>query len=139
MYSKIILNNSISTDDYLKLSDIYDRLVFLEAIKCSPKGNKSKPEKNMNYCCPNEFLISEINILNPKMILLFGNSVSNYFKIKKNLVNNINYSKNKKIELFKISVNNKIIDVVKIIHPTAFGGNNNTLYKELYNLLNVNL
>ena len=136
VYSNIILNNCICPNDYAKLSGIYNKLVFLEAIKCSPYGNKSKPEMNMYSCCLNEILIHEIDILEPKKILLLGNSVSEYLKINKWVVGEIKYSKNRKIELFKVTIDEKIIDVIKIIHPTAFGGNSNYIYNELYEIIN---
>jgi len=135
VYSNIILSNCICPNDKEKLSEIYNKLVFLEAIKCSPGGKKSKPENNM-YCCINEFLIQEISILEPKKILLLGNSVAEYFNMKKLIVGKIKYSNRKKIKLFKVSIDGKIIDVIKIIHPTAFGGNSNSIYNELYNILN---
>ena len=138
VYSNIILNNCICPNDNVKLSEIYSKLVFLEAIKCSPKGNKSKPENNM-YSCLDEILMQEIDIIEPKKILLLGSSVSDYFKLKKWVIGKIEFSKSKKVETFKVLINKRTIDVIKIIHPTAFGGNSNSIYNELYNLLNQKL
>ena len=135
VYSNIILNNCICPNDNFKLVDIYKKIVFLEAIKCSPKENISQPEPNMYNYCPNKILLNEINILKPKKILIFGR-VSDIFKNKYGINDTSIYSKNRNIELFKISIENKIIDIIKIIHPTARGGNKIQLYKELLNVIN---
>ena len=52
------------------LADIYSELIFLNAIKCSPKGKKSKPFNSMYQNCFDNILCEEIKIIKSKNILV---------------------------------------------------------------------
>jgi hypothetical protein len=136
VYSNIILNNSICPNDNKKLSEIYSKIVFLEAIKCSPALNKSRPEPEMNNYCPNDILLNEIDILKPKRILILGNLLLNILKNKYKVIGESIYSKHGNIEIFNIVMKDDIIKIYKIIHPTAYGGNRVEIYQELFNAIN---
>ena len=132
VYSNIILNGNISLNGS-KLSEIYNRLVFLEAIKCSPEGNKSRPEPEMFNLCPKNILFKEIDILNPKVILFLGKAVSEIFKTKFKCINN---ETTKYIDYYEIIHENNHIKVFKIIHPSATGGNSKKIFNMLLELRN---
>jgi len=144
VYSNIILNGNISLkgnvtslNDPLEkksiTSSIFEKIVFLEAIKCSPKGNKSNPEPEMINYCPEYILFKEIEILKPKIIIFLGKKVSNIFKAKFNCINK---DSTKNIEYYEILHNHNYIKIFEIIHPTARGGNTLKLYNELLEFRN---
>jgi hypothetical protein len=137
VYSNIILSNCICPNDKTKLSEVYKKIAFIEAIKCSPKGNESKPEPNMYKYCPNKILFQEINIIEPNKILILGKTLLNIF-INNYNVSNRTYSKNKNVTLFKILIENKNVNIINIIHPTAHGGGKIKIYQELYDVINGN-
>lgn len=137
VYSNIISNrNSISSiPDLLlskNLSNIYDKICFLEAIKCSPYNeSNSSPTAEMYQNCPQEFLLEELEIIKPKILLVLGKETivpENMFDVlsKKN-------SKYGNISVYEIR-NNQIEYVYQVIHPTARGGNSNEIIDEFIEL-----
>jgi hypothetical protein len=132
IYSNIILHGKISLKDDV-ISSIFEKIVFLEAIKCSPKGNKSKPEPEMINYCPENILFKEIEILKPKIILFLGKETSDIFKKK---LKCSNYDSTDNVEYYEVLYNQNKIKVFKIIHPTARGGNSIKLYNELLEFRN---
>ena len=99
--SGVVLQKLLNELD-LKLEDIY----FLEAIKCFPKDRKY-----LNRCSNNckQYLIKQLDIINPKLILTLGDSAT------KSILN-IKYKKfsevvGKKYKLDKYTV-------IPIYHPS---------------------
>ncbi|MDR1829917.1 MAG: hypothetical protein LBQ76_04015 [Candidatus Fibromonas sp.] len=115
--------------DYL--ADIYSELIFLNAIKCSPKGEKSKPFNSMYQNCFDNILCKEIKIIKPKNILVFDKYISELIKNKFGCTNNIS---RQKMEYYKIAIENTLVNVYRVIHPQGFGGNSKKLITELHNL-----
>ena len=50
---------------------------FLEAVKCSPIGSASRPEKSMWKNCPPRYLEAELEVLAPRVVLTLGVGVGN--------------------------------------------------------------
>jgi hypothetical protein len=111
------------------LAKIYSELIFLNAIKCSPKYKNSEPFEPMYVNCFNNILCEEIKIIKPKNILVFHKEISGYIKIKFGCNNNI---RKQKMEYYKTSIENTPVDVYRVIHPSR--GNSEKLITELHNL-----
>ncbi len=52
-----------------QLADGWDRIAFLEAIKCAPQRPRSEPYPEMFEACPPTYLADELEILRPKTVL----------------------------------------------------------------------
>ncbi len=131
VYSNILLNNSF-IEKPQELPSIYEKIVYLNAVKCSPKENNSSPEKNMYSECLNLFLLKEIEILSPKYILILGSELSNLIKCTFGFEKMKSFDKT--MEYYEIIINGNCIKVFKIIHPTAPRGNDRALYNKLLKL-----
>ena len=142
VYANIILgyykyedDKILSLDDrilyYSKdyLAKIYSELIFLNAIKCSPKYKNSEPFEPMYVNCFNNILCNEIKIIKPKNILVFHKDVSGYIKIKFGCTNNI---RKQNMEYYKTSIENTPVDVYRVVHPSR--GNSVKLITELHDL-----
>ena len=119
-----------NSKDYL--AKIYSELIFLNAIKCSPKGGRSEPFELMYVHCFNNILCNEIKIIKPKNILIFDKKISDFIKIKFGCTNNI---PKENMEYYKTSIENTPVDVYRIIHPQyRRGGSSVKLITELHDL-----
>jgi hypothetical protein len=87
------LDDRILYDSRDYLAKIYSELIFLNAIKCSPKYENSTPFEPMYVNCFNNILCEEIKIIKPKNILVFVQGISDFIKIKFGCNNNIRKQK----------------------------------------------
>jgi hypothetical protein len=78
------LKNSYNTyinNDVEMLVEIYKKICFLEAVKCSPYNTEqSKPFDSMYKTCYKIFLLNEMPILSPKNIIIFDKRISKAIK-----------------------------------------------------------
>jgi Uracil DNA glycosylase superfamily len=58
--------------DRRRLAKLWDECALLEAVKCSPRGDRSNPSLAMFQACPQFLLLQEIDILKPDVVLLLG-------------------------------------------------------------------
>lgn len=56
------------------VADAYDDCAFLEAVKCSPLGDRAAPTPAMHDNCPDLLLRRELEILRPSVLVLHGAS-----------------------------------------------------------------
>lgn len=54
------------------LARSWHRCAFLQAVKCAPVGNRSRPTRHMCSTCPPYLLADEIEILAPRVVILLG-------------------------------------------------------------------
>lgn len=114
------------------LSQTFEYFSITNSVKCSPKGEKSKPTSQMWDKCLSHILKEEIKILNPHQILILGSS-ENFYYFKNEILDK---PENVAIEEFnyfkkgKASINNNIVEFYSVIHPTARGGNAKYLIQE---------
>ncbi|MGI8749226.1 MAG: uracil-DNA glycosylase family protein [Thermoleophilaceae bacterium] len=52
--------------------EAWRRCCFTEAIKCSPLGDDSRPSQAMWQNCPVRFLLAELEILQPRTLIVVG-------------------------------------------------------------------
>jgi hypothetical protein len=53
-------------------ADAWRSCAFLEAVKCAPIGDRSKPSAEMWSNCPPRYLRAELEILEPNVLLVIG-------------------------------------------------------------------
>lgn len=50
----------------------FDAIARVQTVKCAPRGDRSNPTSAMNANCPPTFLLKELMILRPRVLLVFG-------------------------------------------------------------------
>lgn len=100
-----ILNNLLNIID-VELEDT----IFLEAIKCFPKDRKSLKICKRNC---NDFLVRQLNLLNPKIIITLGDTATKS-------VLDIHYKKFSDVagKIYFINADGRKIKVLPIYHPS---------------------
>ena len=57
-----------------ELAPLWDSCAYLQTVKCSPGTPRSNPTNGMRENCPEFLVCSELQILKPSVVLLFGRS-----------------------------------------------------------------
>jgi len=140
VYSKILLDGYYSNvaDDFKELAKIYERIIFMDAIKCSPATIDSSIPGEMEELCPEYIFFKELEIIQPDNILIMYH---NGAKLIRGKYNPIEGSKdfpgsNKDIDYCQIKIGEKIVNIYYIVHPTTpRRGNRTGLFKEFADFL----
>lgn len=106
--------------------------------KCTQLDARSLPDKVLKEYL--DLLFKEIEIINPKIIITFGNQVSSIVLNKKISVSQV------RKKLFKIKINNKEYKVYPVYYPVGNGRFNidkaiediNWIIKKEFNIIEVN-
>lgn len=106
-------------------------LYITNIIKCRPPENR-KPKRDEKEAC-NRILLKQIDIINPKIILLCGTTAMENF---------INEDKITKIhgKIFDINISNKTYKAMPILHPSPlcrFPDKENVMIKDLLLVKNL--
>lgn len=64
--------NSFVEPSSLEAAKAWRRISFLELVKCSPRRDRSAPNREMWANCLGEFLLDELRILRPKSLIVIG-------------------------------------------------------------------
>lgn len=120
-------------DKYLANAGISRKndLYITNMIKCRPPENR-KPKRDEKESC-NRILLSQIDIINPKIILLCGTTAMENF---------INEDKITKIhgKIFDINILNRIYKAMPILHPSPlcrFPDKENVMIQDLLLVKNL--
>lgn len=145
VYSSLILNSfsvnpgtTVDATDQIdifdnseKLSEIMHRIAYLEAVKCSPWWYKSVPTDQMKSNCPKRFLFREIEIIAPRIIIIFDEEIFSYMKA----ISTIGIEIEKpRMTYCRMRMNSIEYETYYIIHPAALGGSSREIGTELYDL-----
>lgn len=63
------------TTDPSELADALLRSSRVQVVKCSPIGERSTPLPNMVRNCPSQFMLRELDVLQPSVLLAYGQPV----------------------------------------------------------------
>jgi len=132
VYSKILLDNYCDdvADNSEELSKIYERIIFMDAIKCSPDRDRSKPTKEMEKMCSKYIFFKELEIIKPRNILIMSKPVAKMMREEYMNRNSGDFPCNgKDIDHRKIKIAGESVNVYYIAHPSRVSGTE--LYKEL--------
>lgn len=102
-----------------------DDLYIINTVKCRPPKNRKPTVKEKNAC--NHFLHSQIDIINPKLILLCGSTAMTGF-LKAGKITDIHG------QIFEINILGKTYKAIPILHPSplcAFPDKNNVMVNDL--------
>ena len=109
-----LLNKFLNQAELSRENDLY----IINTIKCRPPKNRVPTNVEKQAC--GEFLISQIEIIDPKLILLCGaTALKSFLKI------NTPISKIRG-EVFKIEIRGKTYDAMPIFHPSYLLRNHST-------------
>lgn len=128
-------NNKELFYDGEELANIFSEMSYLQAIKCSPRGDKSTPIHKMYSTCPNIFLFEELTTIDPVNILVFDK------KIRSMLVARFSGKKTDdqgNICIDKITLNNHNVNLFYITHPQSYGGSAKTISHKLCAIIEAN-
>lgn len=149
-YSKII-NGALSIgneeinkkSDFMKednflpkyVADEYDNIAYLNHIKCSPLGDRSKPTDKMWENCGRHILLEELKILRPEWLIVLG-SGDNTWALNKNVLKDYELALDGKFKCYKTRAFNTTTKVIAVPHPAAYAnGANKEYYQYLYDKL----
>jgi hypothetical protein len=149
VYASIILEKHLNTygktvisqngkniyDDFEVLVGTVKKIAFVEAVKCSPKGNRSCPTREMLTFCPQYFLLKEILVLKPEVILILGKEVFEALKEASNVIysfsiKDVSYSQ--RCGFYELGVEGQNFKRFWVIHPTAPRGVSTEIACELF-------
>ncbi|GMO33216.1 MAG: hypothetical protein Ta2B_13840 [Termitinemataceae bacterium] len=128
------VNNKNIYDDFDVLSSVWDELIYLNAVKCSPdpfdkNTERSKPTEIMKMLCPKNILQEEIKLISPDNILIL--SVDIYNSLRTIFTERTEAISEGRVCEQTITVNEKQIKLFCVPHPSAFGGNSRKIGTDL--------
>jgi hypothetical protein len=133
IYAAIILERYANyseklLDDGKTLADTYGKIIYMDAIKCSPAGKNSEPGPVMLENCAANIFFKELEIIKSETLLLLSHHAAEFMQTCSHFPI-INGSKdfpgiNKDMDYCQMDINGKKTNVFYIIHPTAPGRGN---------------
>jgi hypothetical protein len=110
----------------------YDLITFVEHIKCSPRGHKSKPTSRMWENCGAHVLRKELLLLNPTHILVLGTS-TNAWSLRQHVFDSDWCDKVQvgSVTHAKTLLDGNILMVWVVPHPTSYGGSAGAIIQDL--------
>ncbi len=110
-------------DNEHALANVLSRIAFLELVKCFTPEKNSKPYEPMWRYCPTYFLGDELLLLQPRKILILGNTTFDKFRSSlEPLGQFLQVTSRADVSIYKCAWRNLKFLAVKIIHPCAHGG-----------------
>lgn len=109
-----LLNEFLEKAGISREKDLY----IINTVKCRPPKNRVPSNKEKESC--REFLLSQIDIINPKIILLCGATALKSFLDSKAPISKI------RGEIFEIEVKGKKYSAMPIFHPSYLLRNHST-------------
>ena len=145
--SKILLDGYSSNvaDNFKELAKIFERMIYMDVIKCSPanvkseKTERSKPTGKMKKLCPKYIFFKELEIIKPDNILIMSKPVAKLMgKVYKPVGDSKDFPGNGEFDYCQMVIGGKKINVYNIIHPGARGssiGSRPELFQEFAKFL----
>ena len=124
-------------DDYPEPKDVaaaFEWIAFTEHVKCAPRGEKSKPTPAMWERCGVHILREELILLEPKHILVLGQSNNAWFLSER--VFDSKWKEEKKIgsvTVAKSELGGKSANIWIVPHPQSYGGAAKSILVDLRN------
>jgi len=121
VYSRILLagDDSNVATNFDKLAEIFERIIYMDAIKCSPATTNSEPKGKMPQLCPKYIFFKELEIIRPDNILIMSHQAAELIRIAyKPIGDSEDFPGIKrKIDYCQIKIGEKSVSVYYIIHP----------------------
>jgi hypothetical protein len=105
------------------VADGFDWIAYTNHVKCSPKGNRSKPSGSMWQNCGKHILRQELSLLRPRYIVVFGTGDNFHYLCQSVLWDetSADFSQIGKIKLAAGDYNGASLKVIGMPHPAAPG------------------
>jgi len=128
VYSKIILEKKFNpgmADNLEELAKTYERIIFMDAIKCSPGTNQSRPTGEMKKFCPEHIFFRELEIMRPDNLLIMQKSTAKLLwnKYKPKGAKNDFPGTGRDFDYRQVEIGGKSVSLLYVIHPTAHAKN----------------
>ena len=125
-----LLNEFLEKSGISRTNDLY----IINTVKCRPPQNRV-PSDAEKECC-SEFLLKQIEIINPEVIVFCGSTALKSFYCKKTPISKI------RGEILELEIGGKIRKCVPIFHPSYLlryhsleeGSPRNLMLKDLYKI-----
>jgi hypothetical protein len=121
VYSRILLagDDSNVATNFDKLAEIFERIIYMDAIKCSPATTNSEPKGKMPLLCPKYIFFKELEIIRPDNILIMSHQAAELIrKAYKPIGGSEDFPGiNRKIDYCQIKIGGKSVNAYYIIHP----------------------
>ncbi|MBM3668352.1 MAG: hypothetical protein FJW90_12965, partial [Actinobacteria bacterium] len=105
-----------------KTAEYWAGCALLELVKCSPVGDRSAPTEEMWNVCLGEFLVGELAVLQPRVLLVLGLSKSSE---RVSLLREVGgwdrFDRRKGLHTGTIKVDGHATSVVCVYHPGFYG------------------
>lgn len=135
------LHPTWETDGYPSaesVSNAFDFIAFVEHIKCSPTGNKSKPTTTMWENCGRHILRNELLELQPTQVLVLGASNNSWY-LSEHVFDSKWTEKKEFGSVIRVrGILGGVATLVWVVpHPTSYGGNSKSILEDLRNALHL--
>ncbi len=101
-----------------RIARYFDNIAYTNHIKCSPLGNRSRMSAEMWSQCGKHILSEEIEILEPKWIIVLGKANNAYYL--KQFVSNLGRRCDGAVSGFVGEIRKKSVNILVVPHPSYF-------------------
>lgn len=97
----------------------WNECAFLQLVKCAPWRGKSEPNEMMWANCPNLYLVDELTILAPRVLLVFGAGAADDRLRSMGYVTR--WHRHGSFQRGELVLNGSSVEVLGLAHPAAWG------------------
>jgi hypothetical protein len=115
-----------------RCADALEGCAFLEAFKCSPANHLSRPGRAMVENCPPQYLLDELQLLEPRAIVVLGDLPTSRLRA---LAGNDDWSRQGELQRGTLKLGGRDVDVLGCRHPAAPGQRWRGCHSDLSNCL----
>jgi hypothetical protein len=135
VYAKIILDGTAADKPSAELASVYDRIIYMDAVKCSPNTDRSKPYSAMADNCFEHIFKNELEIIRPKNILILNHKAASLLNSKYGKGGADFPGVNRHTNVKTMTIANKQVNVYYVAHSNAWGVRQTELPGELKKLV----
>jgi hypothetical protein len=119
VYASILLNNwrDDLMDDGPALADIFEHIIYMDVVKCSPNIDESRPSPKMAETCIKKIFFEEIEIIQPETILVVNHLAAELMRRKYAPAADFPGTSSE-CAYCKMTINNKPVNVFYVMAPT---------------------
>ncbi len=100
-------------------ADGWSRCAFLQLVRCAPWRGKSEPNETMWANCPNLYLVDELRILAPRVLIVFGAGAAD--DRLRSLGYVTRWDRDGGFQRGELVIGGLAIEVLGLAHPAAWG------------------
>ena len=97
----------------------WNNSAFLQLVKCAPWRGKSEPSETMWANCPNLYLVDELALLAPRVLLVFGTGAAD--DRLRSLGYVTRWDRYGSFQRGQVVLHGSSVEVLGLAHPAAWG------------------